>query len=203
MRSNLFTRFAPVMVATSALLLANCGKEEEKKEEDTVLKGTWTAACQDASAGSVEATNSQITVVGTRYEDDDKTCAKTAVNRVTAVYGYSIGGDAETPAGAKQIDLTVTSFKVVFLSSNQISALNSEKICGYSDWAVNVEKELSEAGCDEASSVTKAGSVWYNIFKIDADKLQVGNDSNDEKVYQGKTAETRVREYDGLVYTKS
>lgn len=202
MRSNGFVCIALTVIVTSGSMLAGCSQEDsEVKEADSVLTGSWTAACADGQSGTMEATNTQMVVTSTAFSADG--CTGSGFTRVVATHNYSVGGAAVAPTDATEINMTVVSIKVTLLQAAMVTEFNTGKMCGFSDWTLNTEKDVTGANCGDDIAVNKAGDVWYNIFKLADGKLQLGDADDREASYTGRTAETRVRSYGALTYSKN
>ncbi len=146
------------------------------------LAGAWVSACTDSVI--YRATFTESTFVATATPYSNTSCTAVTSFRQTYTYSYSGGDDVDQPEGAKTLDYTVSKVEITPLTTTEANGRNSVTACGFSDWAVNVPKDIT-SGCGGPSS---AGETTYDIYKIDNGRLFTGDltGSND-----GTTASKR------------
>jgi hypothetical protein len=141
------------------------------------LQGTWSQACIGFTLGSeslytmqsISFTNSSYTLVGKLYTSSG--CASSGyVGLVSASGPFTLGADATEPATATDLNLSFTTATLTPESSIAVSLLNFEKVCGISNWAVNVPKTLS-AGCIPSVA---AGAELFTVAQITSGNLFLG-----------------------------
>ena len=79
--------------------------------------------------------------------------------------------------------------KAVLQDADYISAANDQALCGFTDWAVGVEKDLTGVDCGDGSVMPKAGAMSYDIYQIKDGQLYFGDSSRDG--HDGSSPTTR------------
>lgn len=161
------------------LLGVSCGKkDEEKTTTATVLEGTWAAACEvnDTGSGKKSVTFQGTSIVMNDIAFGDASCTSGEVQfagRVTAT--FAVGSVASTPADATNLDISGIKMYATAKNDSTVTAFNSAQFFGMSDWALNVEKEVTGLNGDGTASAD--GSSQFEIFKITGNTLCFGKKS--------------------------
>jgi hypothetical protein len=76
-----------------------------------------------------------------------------------------------TLPGVKDLDYTVKSITVTFHTMDVVNKANQMKYLGYSDWQVNVTRDITGA-----PGISSKGDKRYEIFRIEnGNKLYIGS----------------------------
>lgn len=171
--------------------LSACGSDSKKSDEiaqkgdeyDSALSGTWLSACTPVGplgliplAGEREemAVNALTDVTKTVHHFDDKGCASPLYNQ--AIIGtYAEAGDSDKAAGAKNLNITVHKSTITPVSAAGVANLNDVKLCGATDWQLNVAKDVTGADCGGKSFAE--GVVVFDVYKVDGSSLFLGKSS--------------------------
>jgi hypothetical protein len=95
-----------------------------------------------------------------------------------------------TLPGVKDLDYTVESITATFHTMGDVNKVNQMNFLGYSDWQVNVTKEITGA-----PGVSSTGDKLYEIFRIDdGNKLCI--DSNE--AIGSSTRSTSLRRFHAI-----
>jgi hypothetical protein len=206
--------FAPRVAATGLEMRTNCGsltpsiiKQGDQMKLQTILlgfilvagaqaaiDGTWETACINSNN---QYGKNVLTVTGANmnqvsYAYGDAACATqwlTVEMSATAQYG----ADSQIVAGAKELDVVVSKVYLTGNESRIVDYLNQNTFCGFSDWAINQQKDITGLTCGE-ETMPKTGDPYYDIYgQLQDGKLALGLA---DKEYDGKTVEKRVRHLD-------
>lgn len=133
---------------------------------ESIEGGAWQTGCDYADSmygiSSVIFANGQFTQSATSY--DTSSCS-TGYFKVEITGTYILGGKLSASSSAEKIDMTLAVLEFTPLDSSVVSTLNSMSFCGYSDWAINVGKDVTGRTCD-SSPMPSAGDVSYDIYYI-------------------------------------
>ena len=96
------------------------------------------------------------------------------------------GQDFSSGATGHKFTMNLVSFKYTPETAADVSYVNTNSICGYSDWALNTEKDITAC----FSSTIPANKTFLNIYKLVGNNLYLGfgtasypNSVNNEKSY--------------------
>ncbi len=159
------------------LVTASCGKkEEENKKAALGLEGTWDLPCYaDGDAYSKEnlvITATAVTSTVNVFSEGNCTGDELLSGREES--SYLVGVVASSPADATKIDLSNTKTFLTVKKSEYVDQFNSISIFGKTDWALNVEAEITGYSEDGTSA---PASTKYDIFKVSDTELCFGSES--------------------------
>jgi hypothetical protein len=109
----------------------------------------------------------------------DNACA-TATFTFRAVATYTGGTSVDSPAGAKQIDVSVTKLVFNVKTDDFVAAFNGTHagggtaICG-GGFVKDTDKELSASNCANDAVYKSFFGTQYSIYKIDGSKMYDGD----------------------------
>jgi len=142
----------------------------------TELEGIWQDTCQqvlqDGDLKNQIATFifSGDTVKIERIDYQDKNC-NTKFSSLILTCTFIISGESDIIPGAKNLDYTVISVAAKFHQKVGVNLVNQMNFCGYSDWQVNITKDITGA-----PGINSKGDKLYDIYKIeDGNKLYLGS----------------------------
>lgn len=130
------------------LTLVSCngsggGGGSSSSNDNLNLVGTWLADCEDDSGESSQlewvVTSSVATFRQSFYSDTG--CSEGDKYEIND-YNYSYETTATSFVG------TLNSFEITLTDSSTVSSENSSSYCGYNDWVINVEKDVTGQDCD-------------------------------------------------------
>lgn len=183
-----------ILLVAAALLLAACGKDEEKDKENALnLNGTWTSgvckAENDAEDGvpvvkysKDSATFNDQALVFQVTDYAEATCiTPTETFEIAGTFktGEGTAGDATAAEGATNIDILIGSLHYTFFKDDSITAANATSYCG-GGWVKGQRKEVSKAQCGASSGIVfDKGATLHEIFKATATELFFGSGDAD------------------------
>jgi hypothetical protein len=184
------------LTALLCLAAAACGKDKDSSTAPAApveagLIGTWTSACIPATGSEKGSNQSVVTFTATGVASADTTYSDTACKTPTMRSNSTVevvaGGTAvTTPAGAKTIDTKLLTATLTPLDDATATSLATAKYCDYTDWKKDTAKDVAKK-CD-ASDTDVAGRLAYGIYKLEGNKLTLGDYSG---ANDGKSAATR------------
>lgn len=164
------------------------------------LVGTWEKTCE--SAGSVGFRRDSLVFDASTVQliaelhQGDSACEGTSDLRAVAHFNYTV--PAFDPAANSQVDLVLNSIRAQFNSNLAVTAANAANFCGYADWAVGVEKDVTGRNCIE--ELPGAGGNFFQIFHFENEsRLFVGQV---DSAHDGETAEERPVALEATPYTR-
>lgn len=119
-----------------------------------------------------------------------------SIYRITITATYTTGSSVSTPVGAKKINYVYTAATITPLTSDVVTYWNANNTFGYNDWVINVSKDILGRG-----NMPSAGDIFYDVYKIENDKLYLGDDEIDSN-YDGSTDAKRPQVFQD-VYVKN
>jgi len=167
----------------------------------TDLNGSWTKICQAMAPSGfrkdslvIDATTVQM--IAQIYPQADGTCAGTADLEARANLNYTIA--AFDPAIHNPVDMSLNQILAKVNSTTAAAIANASSFCGFNDWAVGVDKDVTGRNC--VTNLPSAGGAFYQIFKLeDANRLFVGQIDTD---HDGTTPAKRPTALEATPYTK-
>lgn len=175
------------------------------------LDGVWNHPCRaektNASGVAIESIKKVMSVSGDqmqaleyRYYNGDCS-APGLVSRDKVGLRIVIADSPSTGAGTKTIDFTILSRTATpYLAFGSLDGINqqidgaagfnSALRCGFSDWQNNVERDVLDKECGDASKSQKTvkGTTEYDLYKVTAGTICYGVHDD---AHQGETAATR------------
>ena len=206
-------RFIMVLV----LLISISGLTGCELQQPTELEGTWVdnefvyaKGGEDEIKGTDddEWWKSKLVVEGDEYVFEldiayGLTQPTLSEIRITVSENFELTGSADIPVGAKKMDSVQNAMTCTLLSEDQVAVFNMYAICGYTDWEVNIPKNIAGvAFSSEEEPQPENGSKGYEIYQIIDGKLYLGDDEFDP-AYDGTSEIKRVRKLSETGLTKS
>jgi len=146
----------------------------------TELKGNWrAAACSKLDAGSAQQAKifTKAHVITVIDSFSDLACA-TLRERFFIVASYKTG-DLVAGTTSRKIDFGVTGLAASFNDPAAIKALNAAKVCGFSDWAAGLPKDLTNNPCITTTPLAiglfKSPSD-FNVYQVTSGTLLLGKE---------------------------
>jgi hypothetical protein len=120
----------------------------------------------------------------------DEACRKSYLTSAVTVT-YKLSGASAVVPGASNLDGVFQRLTLTLLDESARSPFNATQVCGYSDWAVKVAKDIAGRNCDPKTGELqpKVGEAVYTLLEVQTsaagvDQLRLGKDG-------GPTPETR------------
>jgi len=171
------------------VICSSCAEKEESDDAEptTFLEGTWKKACEQSSTSKYSEylyvfKNTSYTYYDYQYSDS---ACSTGYVTVRYTYTMAVGSDATMADGsttATKITLTSVGAYVTAKTDSLVATLNSNSQCSATDWAKNVEKDVSskstEATCLNADDAM--GTVSKRVMKVVGTDLWWGTGTSDK-----------------------
>ena len=140
------------------------------------IGGTWQGPCQQVvQDGEVKHQKTTFNYLGDtvkieRIDYQDENC-NIKSSSLVFTGTYAIHRMSTTLPGVKDIDYTVKSITATFHTMAAVNKVNQMKLLGYSDWQVNVTRDITGA-----PGISSKGDKRYEIFRIEnGNKLYIGS----------------------------
>ena len=190
-----------VLVCSSAILAAcNKGSSDalaispEKQGVDVpAFQGNWTSGkCDDWGGGGEYRYSGRqfVTIRGSSMESyvkeyNNGTCSGPERSIMRFKMKFDISSDVKDDW--YNIDVVATAITQTVYDQDTANLFNTTAYCGFTDWLVNEEKNISDSNC---MSGIKTNQTIYSMVKITGDTIQLGEEDKD-KIHDGTTPEKR------------
>jgi len=140
------------------------------------IGGTWQDSCQQVvQDGEIKNQKTTFNYSGdtVKIERVDYLDNNCSIKSSSLVFTgtFTIHRMSTTLPGVKDLDYTVKSITATFHTTAVVNKVNQMEFLGYSDWQVNVTKDITGA-----PSISSKGDKLYEIFRIDdGNKLYIGS----------------------------
>ena len=188
-----------LVISLLSLTLFSCAKKSDTSSTTTTtteLEGVWQTSCYLGSDNLSYITT--ISVTGTNLEIKDEIHSDSSCNTDDGIFAsnfssLSIGEEISYSSGATghKFTMNLASFKYTPETAADVSYVNTNSICGYSDWALNTEKDITGKTCG-SFTIPVANTTYLSIYKLVGNNLYLGsfgttgsypNSVNDAKAY--------------------
>ena len=172
-----------ILISLVCLTFISCAKEDDTSTTATTeLEGTWSAACY-VDADNLSNKNT-ITVSGTDviYKIEvhsDSSCNTDLLTYEDTYSSLSIGDEISFDSGATghRFSINVVSFKATPETTAMASALNAERSCGVSDWALDTATDYTGKTCG-STVYAAANTTFLGLYKLVGNNLFLGDFSS-------------------------
>jgi hypothetical protein len=199
-----------IVPALILVIAFSCGKESKKDAATTVsdADGNWVSTCEaDSSSGSTKSTfvvgAGAMTLTTSNYSD--AACA-TATNLSVMSGVFTVGSAVSSPAGAKEVNSSVTKITVTISDDNTLAYYNgtmgTPAVCG-GGFVKNVAKELNSTSCKNDTLYGSFFADSFSIYKVDGAKLYQGECGESGSATDCSAATKRPTSLETTFYTKS
>jgi len=205
-------KFKKIFLIFSFAVAAACNDYDDSSDNNsgglatdvlgiTDLYGSWTQTCEAIAPTGfrkdslvIDATTVQM--IAQIYPQTGSSCAGTADVEARANLNYVI--TAFNPAMNNPVDMSLNQILAKVNSVTAAAVANASSFCGFNDWSVGVEKDITGRNC--VTNLPSAGGAFYQIFKLeDANRLFVGQIDTD---HDGTTTAKRPTALESTPYTK-
>ena len=171
-----------LVISLLSFTIFSCAKKDESSSttSTTALEGTWLSSCH--SSGMYYNLNT-LTVTGTgvvfkKEMHNDSNCSTDNNTQELTYSSLSIGDAVTYDNGTK----TGAYFSMIFSgatetpnSSYDVTWVNDNSYCGYSDWELNVAKDITGKTC-EGSTNMSANTKLLSLYKNESSNtIQLGS----------------------------
>jgi len=166
------------VLAVGVLAITGCGSNDDSEGDsgscNTTLTGTWTQHTVDTNGGvsntTIQFDNCQLKLIGN---------SSSGINFTTSGTHEETGSKTVQPNNVEvtKITSTINSAQWTPTTEDITNTLNVNAVCGFTDWAINVPKELTGSECNKGNQVNK------DIYLITSNSLMFGDDSNGSDGY--------------------
>ena len=204
-------RFIIIALTLSfSFFVFSCSEEDDAVTDTDPLIATWESDCMIDPDQTTESYKERLVAssltAGTFSRDvyPDTTCA-TLMMTVDLTASSIVGSEITIDSGE-----TVTEFDLIFTaasftpkSATAVSDFNSTSMCGYTDWVLDVAKDVSaKLGLTQACGGPTLDEAIYTIYYLSNanTNLQLGDTNNSAN--DGSTAALRESVLSAIIMTK-
>lgn len=156
-----------IITIFAVLSLVACSqKKEEANEPSESMEGSaWSTGCVDTGQSvydkrTANFTGGSFTIVSTMYADS---ACSTGYIKMEMAGSYVISGVVSETTNYVGLDETISSINLTLLDATLVSYYNANSYCGFTNWAINVAKNIAGLTCD-GSTISAAGTTGYDIY---------------------------------------
>ena len=175
--------FYIILILFFSFAIFSCAKKSDTSSTTTTtteLEGTWVASC--FSSGSYYKIDT-VTVSGTGmvYKSEmhaDSSCSTDNNTQEWTYSSLSIGDAVTYESGTN----TGAYFSMIFSgatetpnSSYDVTWVNDNSYCGYSDWELNVAKDITGKTCDGATIISANTKLLSRYKNESSNTIQLGS----------------------------
>ena len=145
----------------------------------TELEGTWITSCYletDNSSYYIDTISVTGTDLSIKSESHEDSGCNTDNGTAVATFNFlSIGDEVTFSSGATghKFTINLSSFTYTPETTSIVSSLNTESFCGYSDWELNSEKDITGKTCGSIT-VPVANTTYLGLYKLVGNNLFLG-----------------------------
>ena len=173
-----------ILIFIFSFTIFSCAKKSDTSSSTsttTELEGKWKTSCYlDSRNNHFYITT--ISVTGTNLEikdesHDDSSCNTDNGTLVASFSSLSIGEEElsfSSGATGHKFTMNLASFKYTPETAADVSYVNTNSICGYSDWALNTEKDITGKTCG-SFTIPVANTTYLSIYKLVGNNLYLGS----------------------------
>lgn len=188
--------FLLMMVASilGACVQSNGGATPSNKDKQFASKvqGSWQGPCMSSIgnehmiSGMTVATfsSSELILTGSNFASKD--CSGMETGKLTGSFAYEISTPSEIDPNIFNLNVSLRSLSQVFYDQDEANAANSMSYCGFTDWIVGVEKDITGLAC--TSGMGSPGKTIFSIIKVFDNQIQLGESDSS---HDGSTPELR------------
>ena len=156
------------------------------------LQGTWLGPCfEDAGEGDfrrafLEFENNRATMTLGFYGENNPTC-ENVLFTIFMEIEISIGGEVPGQPGVYWLNVQITGVKATMNNANAVTYANSEGLFGFTDWELDVAKDVAgrefaasdaDAGTGEVLPEVGSQTVMYFWLNPTKDRLRISDMSS-------------------------
>lgn len=158
------------------------------------LEGRWVQACQNQTLRTEDFAQDHVTL--SEFYFADRACTQKFLTFIN--HGeFEISNDFHMDFTFKQVRIQIASLDLV-------TEWNSRSVCGFNDWKLNQEKDVTGLLCElfgEGSlmQIPELGQKRYGIFQVRGDELYFGRLTPE---FDALSPDRRPREFDPRFYRR-
>lgn len=171
---------------------------EESPVVSNLVLGTYSTGCQ-ASGPTFAQFDVVVTATTLEFSSTfyyDSACAQPRVKFSHEDTYVEVGASA-TPAGARDINVTNGKIFYTLLSAAAVTASNNISECGFSNWSLNVAKDVSGTVCQDIP----LNSLTYTVARTANDQFEIGM-ADPSDLTPGSTDNLRITNFIPIIFNK-
>lgn len=158
------------------------------------LTGRWFKACEGGSVKTEDFALTKVALNEMFFLDRD--CQRPSMIFISE-------GSYVLPSNGV-IDFKFSAVKIRLMSESAVNDFNVRKVCGFLDWKLATDKEISGRPCEIffvglPQRIPAVGEMRYGIYQLDGNRLSLGKLTRDSN---GTTPEKRPTELNPRFYTR-
>ncbi|MFS4458063.1 hypothetical protein [Bdellovibrio sp. HCB2-146] len=156
------------------------------------LVGTWVQPCKQKAVRTEVFSEETASLTEVYYLDNN--CSQPLI---------AFQNDGEVVASAGEMDFRFTRVAMTLFHSDFVDDYNARAVCGFTDWQLGVEKEITALPCAlftaKPTQTPRAGDMRYGIYMIQANRLYFGKMTMQRNAL---SPEKRPNEFDIRFYVR-
>ena len=145
------------------------------------LQGTWTTSCIDDDRDGIYRKITMIVSGNELSSTHDGSWTESECLNNSNFYSstltgtFSIGNDIDI-SEAKELDISVLSCTITWLTDDIVNYVNANSWYGITDFQKNVPRDISGKTHPNGSTYPSIGETFFSVIKIDENKAYLGTD---------------------------
>jgi len=172
-----------VLIVGIALIVSSCAKKDDSSSTTTTeVEGTWITNCYEHEPGYYIDT---LIVSGTdvTHKSESHTDSSCSTDNGTWIYTYSslsIGDSVTFESGSTghYFSIAISTFTYTPNLASDVTTMNDDAWCGFSDWTINTEKDYTGKTCG-STSLPVANTTLLGLYMLVGNNLFLGDFSSD------------------------
>ena len=172
-----------ILILIFSFTILSCAKKSDTSSTTTTtteLEGTWLSSCH--SSGMYYNLNT-LTVTGTgvvfkKEMHNDSNCSTDNNSQEWTFSSLSIGDAVTYESGTKTgayFSMILSGATETPNSSYDVTWVNDNSYCGYSDWELNVAKDITGKTCDGATNMSANTKLLSRYKNESSNTIQLGS----------------------------
>jgi hypothetical protein len=158
------------------------------------LQGRWFKSCQAGSVKTEWFAEDSVTLNEMYFQDQ-------ACRQPSLIF---ISSGSYTLPTSGQMDFRFAHVSIRLMSKTLIEDFNRRKVCGFEDWVLGSDKEISGRSCEIfviglPQKVPAAGDMRYGIYRLHGGQLSLGQLTHEKN---GTSPARRPLDYQSRSYAR-
>ena len=171
-----------ILILIFSFTIFSCAKKSDTSSTTTTtteLEGVWKTSCY-ISSDNLSYYITSISVTGTNLEIKDEIHSDSSCNTDDGIFAsnfssLSIGEEISFSSGATghKFTMNLDSIKFTPETTASVISLLTDRACGYGDWALNTEKDVTGKTCGSVT-MPVANTTYLSMYKLVGNNFYLG-----------------------------
>ena len=171
-----------IFILIFSFIILSCAKKDDSSSSTTTeLEGTWITNCYASGSSYYIQT---VIVSGTdisqkKEQHTDSSCSTDNGTWIDTYSSLSIGDSVTFESGSTghYFSIAISTFTYTPNLASDVTTMNDDAWCGFSDWTINTEKDYTGKTCG-STSYSVANTTYLGLYMLVGNNLFVGDFSS-------------------------